>query len=206
MSIATTTTAIDMDKARKPRDPDDWYVEPPEAVEALIRVERMPYRVVDPCAGSCTIQGVLVANGSTVLNMDKVKRREDVIECDFFDDRAFDIIIKNVGTRPTFVMNPPYGIAQRFIERALEFQPYKVCVLARLAFLETPKRARFFEKTGLSHVYVFSDRISMPPGKLLETGEITRGGGAVAFAWFVWEAGYRGLPKLGFVRAYPGRQ
>ena len=171
------------------RHDDDWYVEPPWAVEELVRSER-PFTgvVLDPCCGSGNIPRTLRAIGIDGVGSD-------------LRDRGYAMAAQAPYTtsipfvRPDSVIsNPPYREARDFVECALTHTTDRVCCLLRLAFLETPKRAKWFRETGLSRVIVSSRRISMPPGN---SGAEAKGG-KVAFAWFIWEHGYSGSPTIGW--------
>jgi hypothetical protein len=85
-------------------------------------------------------------------------------------------------TAVNIISNPPYGVIEPFIRRALEKTTGKVCILARLALLEGKKRRSMFRETPLARVWVSSRRVSMPPGG----SGIEAKGGAIAYAWFVW--------------------
>ncbi|HYE10736.1 MAG TPA: hypothetical protein VEF53_11205 [Patescibacteria group bacterium] len=47
----------------------------------------------------------------------------------------------------------------------------------------------------LKTVYIFSSRLTMWP----EEEERPKEGGCVAYAWFVWEKGYMGLPVIKWI-------
>lgn len=85
------------------------------------------------------------------------------------------------------VTNPPYKYAQEFIEHALELVPdgHKVCMFLKLTFLESQRRRKMFEKYPPKTIWVSSSRIQC--GK---NGEFEAS--AVAYAWYVWEKGYKG--------------
>lgn len=57
------------------------------------------------------------------------------------------------------------------------------------------RRDSLFQKTPLARVWVSSRRASMPPGG---TG-IPAKGGAIPYAWFVWEHRYSGPPVIGWL-------
>ncbi len=92
------------------------------------------------------------------------------------------------------VTNPPYGVIEEYIVKALAQTSNKVAILARLAFLEGQKRQSFFKATPLARVWVSSRRMSMPPG----SSEIKAAGGTIAYAWFVWEHGHQGPATVGW--------
>jgi hypothetical protein len=88
------------------------------------------------------------------------------------------------GVVDHIVTNPPYSLAQEFIETALSASTGKVAMLLKLAFLEGEKRRKMFQSTPLARVHVFSKRL-----KLTRNGDVYKNGGMIAFAWFVWEHG-----------------
>lgn len=172
------------------RNADDWYVEPSWAVDALIAAER-PFvgDVLDPCCGGGNIPNRLRLAGVECLASDIICRN------DFADQiLPFDQAIP--GMMPdSVVSNPPYNLAQEFVDCALTHTQDRVCVLLRLAFLEGQKRRAWFEATPLARVWVSSRRMSMPPGG----SGVKAKGGTIAYAWFCWEKGHRGPAQIGFL-------
>ena len=167
-----------------PRAKNDWYVEPPEAVEALIRAEAFEGHVYDPACGAGNIVKVFEAAGFEAYGSDLVPRRG--VE----GEKSWDYLkLGSQIPRPdNIVSNPPFGIAEDFLRQALLSTQRKICFLLRLAFLESEGRRWVFNETPLARVHVFSWRVSMPPGD----SSATATGGKTAFAWFVWERGHVG--------------
>ena len=94
------------------------------------------------------------------------------------------------------ICNPPFHLAERFIDRALLVTRRKVAMLLRWSFAEggtgrsekSHLRRRVLDEAPLSRVYVFANRVSMPPGN----GAVAAKGGAIAFGWFVWDHDHYG--------------
>ena len=166
----------------------DWYVEPAWAVEALLSVETLEGVNLDPCCGKGTIPKTIIRKNLVCIGSDIVDRGQNYEIKDFFTSYKEATEINNI------VSNPPYGVIEPFITRALSIAKNKVAILARLALLESTKRQTLFQTTPLARVWVSSKRISMPPGNSL----IKPAGGTIAYAWFVWEHGYEGKPTLGW--------
>ena len=170
------------------RRTDDYYVEPPWIVDARIGVETFGALVYDPSCGAGNIPKRFLAHGIDAVGSDIRDRG--------YGDTGIDWIQSiNVYGATDIVSNPPYGIAQEWIEHSLTQVAGKVAIITRLAFLESTKRKTWFRETGLTRVWVSSKRVSMPPG---ESG-IEAKGGAIAYAWYVWEVGYKGLTTLGWL-------
>ncbi|BCI68106.1 hypothetical protein [Acetobacter aceti] len=170
------------------RNDDDWYQEPEWATDALLAVER-PFvgRVMDPCCGG----------GNIVRRLRDARCMTSASDCAPRWDEACVVPYQlALSWKPVSVIsNPPYDQAQDFIETALKFTKDRVCVLLRLAFLEGMKRYDWFQTAPLARVWVFSRRVSMPPGGK----HIPAKGGSIAYAWFVFEKGHRGPPQIGWL-------
>ena len=106
------------------------------------------------------------------------------------------LAIENTAKVPTYdaaLGNPPFALAQEFIERSLEWAQ-EVIFLLRLSFLESQKREAFFGRVGVPDVFVLPERPSF-------TGE---GTDSCAYAWMRW---IRGGAQEGRVRIlYDRRQ
>jgi hypothetical protein len=164
---------------------------PAIATEKLLGVERLPHRVWNPCAGLGGIDAVLRKAG------------HDVIACDLCDygtpevAAGLDFLATIYAPRDcsAIVMNPPYRWAQQFAEHALRLVPC-VFMLGRLAFLESERRARLFNRGHLVRVHVFRKRLPM----MHRHGwNGPRASSAIPFAWFVFNREYRGLPMIDWV-------
>jgi hypothetical protein len=81
---------------------------------------------------------------------------------------------------------------QQFIEHALRLVP-EVVMLCRLAFLESDRRTRLLEESGLHTVFVFRNRLPMMH-RHSWTGP--RNSSSTAFAWFYWKRGYFDEPRI----------
>lgn len=168
------------------RNAADWYVEPSWVVDALLNVETFPGQSWDPSCGAGNIPQTMQARGLECWGSDIADRGYGVTGRDFFEtnERADHI-----------VSNPPYGVIQPYIDKALTCTTGKVAILARLALLEGGKRRAWFRTTPLARVWVSSRRVSMPPGGT----DVPAKGGAIAYAWFVWEHGHQGPPQVGWL-------
>lgn len=80
------------------------------------------------------------------------------------------------------ITNPPFRLAQQFIDRALASSKYGVAMIVRSAFLEGVARHNdLFSKNPPSHVLQFSERVVMHRGTLSAKGST-----ATAYCWLVW--------------------
>jgi hypothetical protein len=133
----------------------DLYETPTVAVEALLRVEKLPALVWEPAAGKGAIVRVLRDAGHGVI-------ATDVHDHGFHLSRVTDFLTEE--RIPTgcgcICTNPPYQWAEQFVAHALELLPI-VIMLLRLAFLESERRCGILEGRGLARVHVFRKRLPM---------------------------------------------
>ena len=164
----------------------DLYETPAVAVEALLRAEKLAARIWEPAAGRGAIVRVLREHG------------HHVVASDVFDYGGLDFVGDFLAQEQipvgcdAIVTNPPFMIAEPFVERALELAPL-VIMLLRLAFLESERRCHILEVRGLARVHVFRKRLPMMhrdqwAGKKANSG--------MAFAWMVWIRGYNDGPTI----------
>ncbi len=171
------------------RNVNDWYVEPAISVRKLLDAEHFEGVIWDPACGSGNIIDVCQQSGLNAIGTDLVDRANGrFATADFFEEYV---------QQDNIITNPPFNMATSFTIKALGLARYKVCILARLAWLEGENRGRLLFDTGvLAHVWVFRKRISMPPGGMA----IPAKNGSVAFAWFVFDHSYdRTEPTLGWL-------
>ena len=95
------------------------------------------------------------------------------------------------GTQ-AILTNPPFKLANEFVEHALELCP-RVVMLLRLAFLESERRIRILESGTLARVHIFRKRLPMMHRDGW-TGP--KAGSGMAFAWFCWNRDHSGPPTL----------
>lgn len=138
------------------------------------------------------IADVLVKHGHQVQSIDIVDRGYKGTEV-----RDFLSITKNdLKFSPDIITNPPYSLAKEFVEHSLDISmdSVKVAMFLKMQFLESKKRYDLFMKYPPKKIYVFTNRVSC--GK---NGVFSKDGSAVCYAWFVWEKGYTGLPRVDWI-------
>jgi len=80
------------------------------------------------------------------------------------------------------ITNPPFRLAQQFIERALDVSLKGVAIFIRTTFLEGVGRYNnLFSKRPPTLVAQFSERVVLHKGKVTATGST-----ATAYCWVVW--------------------
>lgn len=134
----------------------------------------------------------------------KVKS-SDLIDRGYKNTEIIDLLkvtkddVKNDFSRD-IITNPPYKYAKEFVEHALEISmdSTKVAMFLKLTFLEGKARKKLFEKYPPKTVYVSSSRLQCAKNGDFE--KYSKGvGTAVAYAWFVWEKGFKGDPIIKWI-------
>jgi len=188
---------------RHKRHPNDWYVEPAWAVEAIIPVlapmMRRWYdsllgivsRVWDPCCGKGTTPAAFSRAGIEGWGTDLVDRGADrklwLGTLDFLGD---DEKVRGIRLhRMSIVSNPPYKRTEEFVRRALSLTRGVVAIVVPLNFLCSGGRfSLFMEEHPPLQLAFLSDRPSMPPGdKIEEMGDKAFTGGAIDYVWIIWD-------------------
>lgn len=84
------------------------------------------------------------------------------------------------------ITNPPFRLAEQFIDRASQSSRHGFAVIVRAAFLEGQGRfERLFSKNPPAFVLQFTERVVMHKGRLAPEGST-----ATAYAWLVWRHGF----------------
>ena len=163
----------------------DLYPSPMAAVEALLRVERIPSLVWEPAAGRGAIAQVLRDAGHTVVCSDIVERCFPLdLVGDFLEHQSAP------SGAECIVTNPPYNrkLLNEFVAHALDLAP-QVMMLVRLSFLESTGRSEILESRGLVRVHVFRERLQ---GMHRDGWTGKKASGQIAYCWCIWQRGYLG--------------
>ncbi|MGP1611679.1 MAG: NAD(P)-dependent oxidoreductase [Catonella sp.] len=177
-------------KFDKDREKLDFYATDRRAITELLERERFREKIYEPACGGGHIGKVLEEYGYIVKAADICYRGYgEEKEVDFFTvkENALDI-----------VTNPPYFCAGDFLRHALDIskEGVKIAMLFRLAFLEGQSRYEIFKKYPPKTVYVFSKRLNCAKNAEFEKYKSS----AIAFAWFIWEIGYKGKTQLKWIK------
>lgn len=172
----------------KERQPEDFYATDPKAAELLLDIVDIPKDkpIWECAAGKGHLANVFKEHGYDVRMTDVVRRIPEIEIYDFLNNRG---LMKETWDG-TIITNPPYVYAQEFIENALESvtEGNKVIMFLKLTFLEGQKRQEMFRKYPPKEVWVASGRIICAMNGDFETYTSS----AIAYAWYVWEKGYKG--------------
>ena len=165
---------------------NDFYATPEESVKALLAVEEIIYPAWEPACGDGAIAKHL---------------KEPLVASDLIDrgyGETFDFFESKI-TANTIITNPPFNLFQEFAEHALKQAGKKVILFGKLQALEGKKRATFMQNSPLRTVYVFKARQNPLRNGCAVDEKGKPWASTMAFAWFVWELGYKGKPQIEWI-------
>lgn len=168
------------------RQTEDYYATSYEATEWLCKLESFEGTILEPACGEGHISEVLKSHGYEVVSRDLINRG--------YGESGRDFLRETLQWDGAIITNPPYKYAQEFVEKALKIIPVgqKIAMFLKVLFLEGKSRKKLFQENPPVRVWVSSSRL-----KCALNGDFeAMGGSAVAYAWFIWEKGFRGTPQL----------
>lgn len=174
----------------KERQKEDYYATDPKAAELLLTFEKFSKNIWEPACGEGHLSKVFLGAGYSVKSTDLIDRGFGQGETDFLS-------IDNLEWNGDIITNPPYKYAQDFIEKGLQIIPNgnKIAMFLKVQFLEGKGRKQLFLNHPPKTVYVSSSRLLCAKNAEFQKA-IEGGGSAVAYAWFIWEKGFKGTTEL----------
>lgn len=187
-SKTTFSTLGSSSHSKHDREKNDYYATDPKTIEPLFKQETFSINIWESACGEGHLSKEIEHCAKKVYSTDLINRGYGEVLDFLKTDKKFDGDI---------ITNPPYKYAQEFVEKAIELinDGNKVAMFLKLQFLEGQKRKKLFEVYPPKVVYVFSRR-----QKCALNGEFDKlGSSAVAYAWFVWEKGFKGEPTIRWI-------
>lgn len=168
---------------------EDCYQTPIEATHALLRAESLPPYWWEPACGPGAIVRVAREAGYKVVATDLVNYNspdQDHSRRDFLLEQVLPDGVQAIVT------NPPFKLANEFVEHALRLCP-RVIMLLRLTFLESTRRTSILDNGHLARVHVFKNRLPMMHRDGWTGPRVSN---PTAFAWFAWDRDHDGPTTL----------
>jgi len=171
------------------REPNDFYVTPPETTRALMEREKFDGLIWECACGTGEMAEVIKEYDCMVFSSDLIDRGYGRGGVDFLQHPDEDEV-ENIIT------NPPYKHAFAFVKKAKKIATKKIAMLLKITFLEGISRYEMFQDTDfpLKIVYVFCRR-----QKVAKEGMELKNAGMIAYAWFVWDKEYKGKPIIEWI-------
>jgi hypothetical protein len=173
-----------MQQRSEPHDSLDDFPTPPWATRALLVWLKTQGHALD----NMTCREPAANRGHMVRPL--TEEFDGTLASDVHDYGAgfpvVDYLFEPPALPPRFdwtITNPPFRLAEQFIEKALAESRVGVAMLVRAAFLEGIGRfERLYSVTPPSFVLQFSERVVMHKGRLAPEGST-----ATAYCWLVWD-------------------
>ncbi len=176
-----TSHAVMAQRIEAPDSLDDFPT-PPWATRALMEhiihadEETARYSVLEPACGRGHMAQTLREYFNDVRSSDIHNYGYGAVE-DFLEAEHANNSVDWIIT------NPPFRLAEEFLQKSMEIARVGVALLVRLTFAETVGRyERIYRDTPPTIVAPFSERVPMCKGRLNKKGST-----ATAYAWFVWK-------------------
>ena len=192
--MQNTSHAV-MAQRREPLDSPDDFPTPPWATRALMKhvigdlAKRAKENCLEPACGAGYMARPLAEYFGAV-------EASDAYQYGFGSIRDFLDYPFEIGSHDWVITNPPFRLAEEFVERALLVARKGVAILARTVFLESVGRFdRIFQNRPPSKFAQFVERVPMVKGRVDPKATTATG-----YAWFVWEKdGWTEFPRLMWV-------
>ena len=169
--------------SNRDRVENDFYSTDPIALEGLLKeIPRLNSRIWECACGQGHLSKVLEKYNYRVKSTDLIDRG--------YGKGGIDFLKREKLWKGDILTNPPYIHAEEFIRKGLQLVPNgnKVIMFLKLLFLEGKKKKSLFAEFPPKVIYVSSSRIACSRNGIDTPGK----GKAVAYAWFIWEKGFKG--------------
>ncbi|MGG8497914.1 hypothetical protein ACQY1Q_15995 [Tenacibaculum sp. TC6] len=172
----------------------EFYPTPPEAVKALLSVEKFDGSIWEPACGYGDVSKECIKAGYKVISTDLAQRNYGQGGIDFL--KTEKPLAKNIVTNPPY---GKYGLGDAFIRKALIHTRKtggSVAMLLNLRSLCNPNRHKKFIKTPPSAIYLLDELICWPYGI---KGSYKTRIAKQQYCWVVWNPNHSGSTKLGWL-------
>lgn len=169
----------------------DYYATDPSAIDGLFASEKFGNKIWECASGENHLADRIEEYGKIVFRTDIISRKDNIFTLDFLSDEAIAL-----SGDYDIITNPPYKYALEFCEQAIKLMNNKTAMLLNLRFLEGQRRYDFFANHPMKKVLVYSSRL-----QCAKNGDFSLAkGGVTAFAWFIWERGFNGEPRISWIK------
>lgn len=189
--MQNTSHAV-MSQRSEPADSPDDFPTPPWATRALFehvltprKLELTDLTCLEPACGAGHMAKVLKEYFGEVHSY-------DAFDYNYGRIRNFLTYPYETNAVDWVITNPPFRLAEDFVNRALTVARVGVAILARTVFLESVGRyENIFSKVPPTAFAQFVERVPMVKGRLDQKATTATG-----YAWFVWDKTTGNVPRL----------
>ena len=172
------------------REKNDYYATNPKAMHELLKYETFNKNVWECACGEGNLSEVLKEYGYKVYSTDLIDRG--------YPDETLNFLESDKKFNGDIITNPPFKYTNEFILKALDSIDIgsKVAMFLKLNYLSGKRRYKeIYEKYPPIKVYVFSGRMACAKNNDPELFK----GGAMDYAWFIWEKGQYAPTELKWI-------
>ena len=191
--MQNTSHAVMAQRSEAKDSPDDFPT-PPWATRGLLEhvvADRGPFSnmtALEPACGAGHMAKVLIEYFGQV-------RASDAHFYGYAPVRDYLDVPYEANAVDWVITNPPFRLAEEFVQRSLTVARLGVAVLVRTVFIESSGRYRtLFEKNPPTKFAQFVERVPMVRGRLDKKASTATG-----YAWLVWEKDRLSTPRLMWV-------
>lgn len=169
-----------MAQRAEPHDSLDFFPTPPWATRALCEhvIGLRGYVALDPACGNGAMVRALSEYALAVGASDVHDYGWGHVVHDFL----MPYKPPGLGTTDWVITNPPFRLAEQFVERGLELAEHGVALLVRSVFVEGVGRyERLYRDRPPAVIAQFTERVPMVKGRLDPKAST-----ATSYAWIVW--------------------
>jgi len=182
----------------------DYYATPFESTENLMKKEKFTGNLwLEPCIGQGHIAKIILKYYPNIkLDGIDIIKRNLIFKNPNLNFQQKDFLkFKTNNKYDNIITNPPYSIAQKFLEKSMELvkDEGKIALFLKIQFLEGIKRKQMFKKYPPKFIHVFSKRQTpMRNGSAFDANG-KKWNNTMCFAWFVWEKGNEEFPIIKWI-------
>jgi hypothetical protein len=193
--MQNTSHAVMAQRAEAKNSLDDFPT-PPWATRALIE------HAISSKSSLRSMTCLEPACGRGHMSVTLAEYFREVISSDVFDysfGRPADFLkSKHIDNSFDWVItNPPFRLAEEFINRSMKIARHGVAMLTRTVFIESVGRyERLFKINPPSRFAQFTERVPMVKGRVDKKASTATG-----YAWLIWEKDQLGTTQLAWIPA-----
>jgi hypothetical protein len=173
----------------EPKESLDDFPTPPWATRALME------HVLSDSTRNMSCFEPACGQGHMAKVLSEYFRRVDASDiADYGFGRTADFLAthKTVGQYDWIITNPPFNLAEKFVNLSLDVVTQGVAILVRTVFIESVGRyERLFRERPPAFFAQFVERVPMVKGRLDPKASTATG-----YSWLVWAKNHRGAPRL----------
>lgn len=173
------------------REKNDFYATDPKAMYKLLEYETFDKNIWEPACGEGNLSEVLKEKGYNVYSTDLINRG--------YGEDHYNFLESNLKWHGDIITNPPFKHTIEFVKKSLESVETgkKVAMFLKLNYITGVKRYNeVYSKFPPQRIYAFVHRVACSKNNEKDGFK----GGAMDYAWFVWEKGKYAPTELKWIK------